>query len=225
MLLNWVPVLIYKFFSANGILHQTTIPHTSQQNGVVERKHKHLFEVSMALLFQSHLSLKYWGECVLTATYLINRFPSVILNNLSTFEKLHGSSPSYEHLKSFGCLCYVVSTIHPKEKFHPRSIPSLFISYLCGKKGYKLLNRSNSSIFHSRSVIFHEHIFPFSDHLVSSTFPPPPFFVDTEEITSVPIQFPSSTHVSPPPAIVPLRRSARSVHPPSHLTDYICSSA
>lgn len=39
------------FFSKNGILHQTTIPHTPQQNSVVERKHKHLCETSRALLF------------------------------------------------------------------------------------------------------------------------------------------------------------------------------
>jgi len=34
------------FFSSQGILHHTTIPHTPQQNGVVERKHKHLLKTS-----------------------------------------------------------------------------------------------------------------------------------------------------------------------------------
>lgn len=145
---------LQKFFSDNCILHQTTIPHTPQQNGVVKRKQKHLLKVSRALLFQFHLPLKFWGECVLTATYLINRFPSIILNNLSLFEKLHGSSLSYDHLKSFGFLCYVVASTHPSKKFLSRYIPSVFIGYPCGKKGYKLLNLSNSSIFYSRSIIF-----------------------------------------------------------------------
>lgn len=45
----------FSFLNEHGILHQTTIPHTPQQNGVVERKHKHLLEVSRALLFQSNL--------------------------------------------------------------------------------------------------------------------------------------------------------------------------
>ncbi|XP_075081186.1 uncharacterized protein LOC142166285 [Nicotiana tabacum] len=52
------------FFADNGILHQTTIPHTPQQNGVVERKHKHLLETSRALLFQSNLPTKYWGDYI-----------------------------------------------------------------------------------------------------------------------------------------------------------------
>lgn len=39
------------FFAENGILHQTTISHTPQQNDIVERKHNHLLETSRALLF------------------------------------------------------------------------------------------------------------------------------------------------------------------------------
>jgi len=44
----------HKFMTFNGILHQTSYPHTSQQNGVPKRKHKHLIETTRTLL-QSHL--------------------------------------------------------------------------------------------------------------------------------------------------------------------------
>lgn len=50
---------VVSFFSAQGILHQTSCPHTPQQNGVVERKHKHLLETARSLLFQSKLPVKY----------------------------------------------------------------------------------------------------------------------------------------------------------------------
>ncbi|XP_075095180.1 uncharacterized protein LOC142173482 [Nicotiana tabacum] len=94
------------FFAEYGILHQTTIPHTPQQISVVDKKNKHLLETSRALLFQSKLPIKYWGDCVLTTTYLINRFPSTVLQHLSPYQKLHGHPPTYAHLRTFGCLCF-----------------------------------------------------------------------------------------------------------------------
>ncbi|XP_075104151.1 uncharacterized protein LOC142178470 [Nicotiana tabacum] len=166
------------FFSSQGILYQTTIPHTPQQNSVVERKHKHFLETSRALLFQSNLPTKFWGECVLTSTYLINRFPSTVLNNISPFEKLYGHSPSYDHLRSFGYLCFATSPKHSRDKFQSRAIPSIFLGYPCGKKGYKLLNMSSQSIFYSRYVVFYEYVFPLSTNSSTISLPSHPSFVD-----------------------------------------------
>jgi len=45
------------FFSEHVIIHQTSCPHTPQQNGMVERKHRTLLEASKALLFQSKVPI------------------------------------------------------------------------------------------------------------------------------------------------------------------------
>jgi hypothetical protein len=35
------------FLTNNGIYHQVTCPHTLEQNGILERKHKHIMEVGL----------------------------------------------------------------------------------------------------------------------------------------------------------------------------------
>ncbi|RDX76608.1 hypothetical protein CR513_43383, partial [Mucuna pruriens] len=62
-----------------GIIYELTCVNTPQQNGVVERKNHHLFEVVRALLFQMSISNVYWREVVLTAIYIINKLPIRIL--------------------------------------------------------------------------------------------------------------------------------------------------
>ena len=49
------------------ILHQSNYPHTPQQNGVVERKHRHILNIARAIRFQAHPPIRFWGYCIKAA--------------------------------------------------------------------------------------------------------------------------------------------------------------
>ncbi|KAF5815624.1 putative RNA-directed DNA polymerase [Helianthus annuus] len=74
------------FCNGKGIIHQTSCSYTPQQNGIVERKHRHLLNIARALMFQGGLPLRFWSDCVLTAVYLINRLPTLVLDGKSPYE-------------------------------------------------------------------------------------------------------------------------------------------
>lgn len=55
-------------------------------------------EKSRTILNAAQLTKNFWGEAVLTATYLINRIPTKALNNKQTpFEKWYGQKPSLKN--------------------------------------------------------------------------------------------------------------------------------
>lgn len=56
---------LQQFFEAEGIINQTTCSNTPQQNGVAERKNRHLLEVLRAVSIEAHMPLSYWGKLLL----------------------------------------------------------------------------------------------------------------------------------------------------------------
>ena len=149
-----------QYFQQHGIIHQTSYTGTPQQNGRVERKHRHILNVARALRFQGNLPLRFWGECILTAGYLLNLTPSSVLNGKTPYEVITGKQPPYDHLRVFGCLCFAHNQHRQGDKFASRSRKCVFVGYSYGQKGWKLYDLEKRSFFVSRDVKFVEDQFP-----------------------------------------------------------------
>jgi histone deacetylase 1/2 len=173
-----------KFFHDEGILHRVSCPHTSSQNGIAERKHRHIVETGIALLAHSSLPVRFWDEAFLTAVYLINRMPTRTLKNDSPLFRLFHDQPDYTFLRSFGSACWPNLRPYNTRKLEFRSRQCVFLGYSSMHKGYKCLDRSTGRIYISRDVIFDEAVFPFAADSISASpsASPPSHFPQSEPV-------------------------------------------
>ncbi|GJR08028.1 ribonuclease H-like domain-containing protein [Tanacetum coccineum] len=112
--------------------------------------------------YKGGIPLKMWTECILTASYLINRLPSSVLNGKSPYEMIYKKCPTLSHLRVFGCLC-LATIVNNNDKFSSRSEKCVMIGYSNFKNGYRLYSLDKHQFIFLRDVKFFENIFPFKD--------------------------------------------------------------
>ena len=247
----------YKAHEFTSILHQFCIvlnsscAGTSQQNGRAEPKLRHILDVVHATTIAASTPSQFWGETALTSVYTINRCPSPIVHNQTPYDLLFGSSPSYDLLRVFGCVCFVLLQDHERNKLQSRSRLCCFLRYGIGQKGYRCYDPIRKRLRVSRHVVFWEHkMFYQLPHvpvsLIPSIDPLPDLFPEESptslsesppSITNVPshtfdelpasiIDVPTDTAPIVDPASLSdshaLRRSHRVTTLPSHLRDFHC---
>ena len=162
-----------------------------------------------------------------------------MLKQISPFEALYCYPPSYTHLRTFGCLCFVHLPSLEKHKLSYQAAKCVFLGYSDEHKGFLCYDHVVRRSRISRNVVFVEHV-PFyslqhdskildvSYLLFSSSSspsvsnkplqvysrrqPPPP--ASTPASVPLPLRDPSII-LSPPPQTPSLRRSNRTSKPPN----------
>ncbi|RVX19329.1 Retrovirus-related Pol polyprotein from transposon RE1 [Vitis vinifera] len=174
--------------SHHGILHQSSCAHTPQQNGVAERKNRHLVETARTLLLHSHVPFRFWGDAVLTACYLINRMPSSVLHDQIPHSLLFPDQPLYFlPPRVFGCTCFVHILTPGQDKLSAKAMKCLFLGYSRLQKGYRCYSLETHRYFISADVTFFEDS---------------PFFSTTSE--SLPVSEVLPIPIVSPPDAMPL---------------------
>uniref|UniRef100_A0A2N9EQA9 Integrase catalytic domain-containing protein n=1 Tax=Fagus sylvatica TaxID=28930 RepID=A0A2N9EQA9_FAGSY len=140
-----------------GTIFHTSCAGTSQQNGRAERKLCHILDTVRALTNAASTPALFWGESALTAVYIINRCPSPVVQNTTSYERLFGTASNYSLLKVFGCVCFVLLQPHEHTKLQPRSQLCCFLGYGLEEKGYRCYDPVAKRLQVFRHVVFWEH--------------------------------------------------------------------
>jgi histone deacetylase 1/2 len=150
------------YLLTKGIVHQLSCLYTPEQNGLAERKHRHIVETAITLLQTAHLPNKFWFHACATSIYFINRLPCQILQLKSHFFLLYGSSPVIHHLRIFGCACFPLLRPYNTHKLQPKTFTCIFLGYAGQYKGYICFSLHANHFFVSRHVLFDESLFPYT---------------------------------------------------------------
>ena len=154
---EYTPNTFENYLKSEGIMHQTTISKTPEQNGLAERKNRSLIETVRCMISDSGLPKAYWAEAISTANYVLNRSPSASLNKCTPYEMLNKVKPRVDYFKVFGSECYSHIPKDDRSKLDPKSTKCIFLGYGNTKKGYKLYEVNTGKIIFSRDVIFDEN--------------------------------------------------------------------
>jgi len=171
-----------QLFQTIGIHHRLICLRTHEQNGTVERCHRHIVETDLTLLGQCSAPLQFWNYAFESSVYLINRMPTLVLQNKSSFECLFRRTLDFNFLHTFGCLCFPLLHPYHAHKLDFRSSPCVFLGYSSSHLGYHCLDLASQRIYVSCYVHFHEDVFSFAN---------------SEQITHTPIPSTQPTHLPP----------------------------
>uniref|UniRef100_A0AAV1UYL3 Uncharacterized protein n=1 Tax=Peronospora matthiolae TaxID=2874970 RepID=A0AAV1UYL3_9STRA len=142
-----------KLCSSRGIVQKFTPPYTPQLNGVAERMNRTLVECARCMMEHAGLSKEYWGEAVVTATFLQNRCPTrATSQDKSPHQIWTGKKPLFSNLKVFGCHAYVTVPKQKRIKFDAQSVYCRFIGYSEHEKAYRFEEIKSRRVLVSRDA-------------------------------------------------------------------------
>ena len=226
--LEFTQKAIEKLCLAHGIVHQTTCPYTSQQNGVAERKHRHLLDMVRTLLLAMRVPPYLWCDDVLTATYLVNRLPSAALGGAIPLQRLTPAANIFSlPPRVFGCTAFVQDHTPGLSKLAPRAQKGVFVGYSQTQKGYRVYFPDRRQYVTSADVTFHEDVPYFTSTQSGEDLSPLSLLpsVSATTVTDLPMTVPISLlEASPPSASLPSDPSSEPEPPSSPLSPVLAAS-
>lgn len=112
--------------------------HAHEQNGLIERKYRHMFQTRLTMIVHVNVPLKLWVEfskqlCTLSTSYHQFLYKMVLL---FFFFRLYKRHPDYSYLCVFRYKSFPYLRNYGDRKFSEKTYPSVFLRYSFHHKGY-----------------------------------------------------------------------------------------
>ena len=144
------------FLDSCGIAKQYTCRNRPQQNGVAEHANRTLDERITAMLEESGLSKRYWGECLAALVHVLNCCPTAIITDATPHKIWYGKKPDISYLRVWGCVAYVHIQRDKRSSLGSHMEKCIFIGYPQDYKGWKFYNPVTKKVIISERADFDE---------------------------------------------------------------------
>nr|GEU62414.1 hypothetical protein [Tanacetum cinerariifolium] len=162
---------LHVYFAAEGILHQTSIARTPEQNGVVKRRNHTLVEATRTILSAAKVPLFFWAEAIATTCFTQNRSLVIPRHEKTPYHIINDRKPLVKFFYIFGSLCYIVRDDENLDKIKEKCDECIFVGYSTQSRAYRVFNKRTRVIMESIHVNFDELPHMASDHVSSDPAP------------------------------------------------------
>nr|GEZ58641.1 hypothetical protein [Tanacetum cinerariifolium] len=98
---------LHAYFTTEGILHQTSVARTPEQNGAVERRNRTLVEAAQTMLSAAKVPLFFWAEAIATTCFTQNRSLVIPRHEKTPYHIINDRKPVFNKRTRV-----IVETIH-----------------------------------------------------------------------------------------------------------------
>ena len=126
---------------------------------LAERLNLTLREMTRSMLYYQNVQLGFWAEAITYAAYILNRTTTKANPKFTRYELFHGTKPSLNMVRTFGCPVYARAYDDQTKKWDPRAWPGIFVN-LDEKHPlvWKIYNPSTGRMYRTSNVVFDERV-------------------------------------------------------------------
>nr|GEW53629.1 retrotransposon protein, putative, unclassified [Tanacetum cinerariifolium] len=156
---------LHAYFTAERILHQTSVAQTPEQNGIVERRNRTLVEAARTVLSIVKVPLFFWTEAIATACFTQNCSLVIPRHEKTPYHIINDRKPSVKFFYIFGSIYYIVRDGENLDKMKEKGDECIFVGYSNQSRAYKVFNKKTRVIMETIHVNFDELPHMVSDQL------------------------------------------------------------